>query len=110
MRFLRNLMSLSTPVVLFALAVPAAPQETPEPAKKSKTMTLTGCLNKGERENHYNFTNLKNGSHMTVTGEAALAKHASNHTVKITGFKTGEVFNVTKVEHVAPTCDATAKK
>ena len=110
MRFLRNLMSLSTPVVLFALAVPAAPQETPEPAKKSKTIMLTGCLNKGERENHYNFTDLKNGSQMTVTGEAALAKHASNHTVKITGFKTGEVFNVTKIEHVSPTCDATAKK
>ena len=110
MRSFRSLNLLRASVVLFALAVPATPQEKPEPAKKSKTMTLTGCLNKGEREDHYSFTDLKSGSPMTVTGEPALAKHASNHTVKITGYKSGEVFNVTKVEHVSPTCDTAAKK
>jgi hypothetical protein len=102
---------LSTPLMLLTLAMPAFPQEEkPEPAKKSKTMTLTGCLNKGERENHYSFTDKKDGTAMNVTGAADLAKHAANHTVKITGYRTGEVFNVTKVEHVSPTCDATATK
>ena len=29
--------------------IPAVAQEKPEPAKKSREMTLTGCLNKGEQ-------------------------------------------------------------
>jgi hypothetical protein len=85
-------------------------QEKPEPAKKSKEMTLTGCLNKGERENHYTFTDLKTGRKMTVTGPADLEKHSSNHTVKITGSRTAKVFGATKVEHVSPTCEAKAAK
>jgi len=110
MHLLRTLMPLSTPLLLVALAVPAIAQDKPEPAKKSRTMTMTGCLNKGEREDHYSFTDKKSGSKMTVTGLPDLAKHANNHTVKITGYKTADVFNVTKVEHVSPTCDATPSK
>ena len=108
MHVLRCVLSLSAPITLVALAVPAYAfqEDKPEPAKKSKTMTITGCLNKGERENHYTFTDLKDGSKTTVTGPADLAKHASNHTVKLTGYKTAEVFNATKVEHVSPTCQA----
>ena len=88
----------------------AVAQDKPEPAKKSKEMTLTGCLNKGERENHYTFTDLKTGRKMTVTGPADLEKHSSNHTVKITGSRTAKVFGATKVEHVSPTCEAKAAK
>src|SRR5436189_5468558 len=108
MHLLRSVLSLSAPITLVALAVPAYAfqQDKPETAKKSKTITITGCLNKGEREDHYAFTDTKDGTKMTVTGPADLAKHASNHTVKITGYKTGEVFNVTKVEHISPTCEA----
>ncbi len=101
---------LGASIVLFAMAIPALAQEKPEPAQKSKEMTLTGCLNKGERENHYTFTNLKNGSKMTVTGPADLEKHAKNHTVKLTGHRTAQVFDATKVEHVAATCEAAATK
>jgi hypothetical protein len=46
---------------------------------------------------------------MTVTGPADLEKHSSNHTVKITGSRTGQVFDVTKVEHVSPTCEVEKK-
>lgn len=110
MRLPRYLTSLSIPLMLAVLAIPAAAQDKPEPAKKSKTMTLTGCLNKGERAEHFSFTDMKDGSKMTVTGPADLAKHSSNHTVKLTGHKTADVFNVTKIEHVSPTCDAKAAK
>ena len=94
------------PLALFAVSTPATAQDKPDPAKKSNTMTLTGCLNKGERENHYSFTDTKTGKKMTVTGAADLEKHSSNHTVRITGHQTADVFNVTKLEHVAPTCEA----
>src|SRR5690349_9150623 len=94
---------------LLTFGIPAVAQDKPEHAKKGKEMTLTGCLNKGEREDHYTFTDLKTGRKMTVTGPADLQKHSSNHTVKITGSRTGQVFDVTKVEHVSPTCDAEKK-
>jgi hypothetical protein len=98
------------PFLLLAGGLPAIAQEHPEPAKKSKEMTLTGCLNKGERADHYTFTDLKTGRKMTVTGPADLEKHSSNHTVKITGARTGQVFDATKVEHVSPTCEAKSAK
>ena|SRR5688572_12646434 len=97
-------------VALLASAISAPAQEKPEPAKKSKEMTLTGCLNKGEQTNHYSFVDQKNGNKMTVTGSADLEKHSSNHTVTITGSRTGQVFNVTKVEHVSATCEAKPTK
>ena len=105
----KNLRMICGHASLLLLAIPAVPQQ-PEPAKKTPETTITGCLNKGERENHYTFTDLKTGRNMTVTGPADLQKHASNHTVKITGSRTSDVFNVTKVEHVSPTCQATASK
>jgi hypothetical protein len=99
-----------TCLTLLTVGIPAVAQEKPEPAKLSKTMTLTGCLNKGERPQHYTFTDLKTGRKMTVTGPADLEKHSGNHTVKITGARTGDVFDVTKVEHVSPTCEAKSAK
>ena len=103
----KPLLALASLALLTGVAVA---QDKPEPAKKSKEMTLTGCLNKGDRENHYTFTDLKTGRKMTVTGPADLEKHASNHTVKITGSRTAQVFDVTKVEHVSPTCEAKGAK
>ncbi|MBC7926274.1 MAG: hypothetical protein H7039_11510 [Bryobacteraceae bacterium] len=71
-----------------------------------KEMSMTGCLNKGEMENHYAFSDQKTGKKMTVTGSPDLSKHAMNHTVKLTGSRAAKVFNVTMVEHVSPTCEA----
>jgi hypothetical protein len=93
------------PIALLGVALCSA-EEHDKPAKSGKTMTMTGCLNKGEMTNHYSFTDQKTGKMMTVTGSADLEKHSSNHTVKLTGSHTAKVFNATKVEHVAPTCEA----
>ena len=88
----------------------ASAQQTDAPkAAKGKEMTLTGCLNKGaDQPQHYAFTEQKTGRKLTATGPADLEKHSSNHTVRLTGSETAKVFNVTKVEHVAATCDAGA--
>jgi hypothetical protein len=69
--------------------------------------TMTGCLTKGaDQPQHYNFTDQATGKQWTVTGLADLDKHSANHTVKLTGSPTAKVFNVTKVEHVSATCQA----
>ena len=86
----------------------AAPQDAqaPKPAE-GKTQTMTGCLNKGKDvAQHYSFTDQATGKTLTVTGPADLEKHSANHTVRLTGNMTAEVFKATKVEHVAATCDA----
>ena len=93
-------------MLLFGLV--AFAQDAPQ-AAKGKERTMTGCLTKGaDQPQHYNFTNQQNGRKMVVTGPAdvALEKHSANHTVRITGSMTNKVFNVTKVEHVAATCEA----
>jgi hypothetical protein len=84
----------------------AAQQESPDPAK-GKEMTMTGCLNKGgDVPQHFSFVDQKTGKKWNVTGQADLAKHSANHTVRITGNQTAKVFNVTKLEHVSGTCEA----
>jgi hypothetical protein len=91
---------------MLLLALGAFAQDAPQPAK-GKERTMTGCLNKGaDVAQHYLFTNQQNGRKLTVTGSADLEKHSANHTVKITGTMTNKVFNVTKLEHVAATCEA----
>ncbi len=74
--------------------------------KMGKSMSMTGCLTKGEMENHYSFFDKKTGKKMTVTGSPDLEKHSANHTVMLTGSRSAKVFNVTALEHVAPTCEA----
>lgn len=97
-------MKFCTGLLLLSLA--AFAQDAPQPAK-GKERTMTGCLNKGaDVAQHYVFTNQQNGQKMTVTGPADLEKHSANHTVRITGTTTNKVFTVTKVEHVAATCEA----
>jgi hypothetical protein len=104
---------LCLPAALFTLGSFALAQE-PDPGKSksrvAEEVTMTGCLNKGEMANHYAFTDLKTGKTITVTGPAQMEKHSTNHTVKLTGSQTGKVFNVTKLEHVAATCDASTAK
>jgi hypothetical protein len=91
---------------MLLLGVAAFAQDAPQ-AAKGKERTMTGCLNKGaDVAQHYMFTNQENGRKMTVTGSADLEKHSANHTVRITGSMTNKVFNVTKIEHVAATCEA----
>lgn len=95
---------LCVPVMTLVFGVAGIAEEHEK--GKGKEMMMTGCLNKGEMANHYSLTDMKTGKKMTVTGSADLAKHSNNHTVKLTGSHTAEVFNATKLEHVAPTCEA----
>jgi hypothetical protein len=109
---MRTRVFLCLPAALFTFGSFAIAQEPDPGAKRARTMeekTMTGCLNKGEMENHYAFTDSKTGKKMTVTGSADLEKHSTNHTVKLTGTPTAKVFNVTKVEHVSATCQAPEK-
>jgi hypothetical protein len=95
--------------ILFLGTAAYAQEEKAPKAGEGKQMTMTGCLTKGaEVPQHFIFVDLKSGRKWTVTGPANLEKHSANHTVRITGAPTAKVFNVTKVEHVAETCDPTA--
>jgi hypothetical protein len=107
---MKNRIWLYLPAAMLIFAGTATTQQTDPSKTKSRAaeeVTMTGCLNKGEMENHYAFTDMKTGKKMTVTGPANLEKHSANHTVKLTGSQTAKVFNATKVEHVAATCEVT---
>lgn len=81
---------------------------TAQETSKDKEVTVTGCLNGGEKAGEFVLTDQTTGKHITVSGPADLAKHASNHTVKVTGTQTpsGDSMVVTKIEHVATSCTA----
>jgi hypothetical protein len=109
MKMVHRILSMAaiSPVVLLLSGTLAFAQaDAPKPAK-GKERTMTGCLNKGaDLPQHYLFVDQNTGRKWTVTGPADLEKHSSNHTVTITGQTTAKVFNVTKIEHVAATCEA----
>jgi len=98
-------------MVLLVGSLPMLGQEAAAAQAQEQT-TITGCLAKGSAAGSYMLTEEKTGNRVTVKGSADLEKHSSNHTVKLTGTKTTEggatVFNVTKIEHIAPTCKATS--
>jgi hypothetical protein len=101
---------LAGALVVSGIAVAQDTKKDPAPAKGSQ-MTMTGCLNKGaDQPQHYTFMDQATGKKWTVTGPADLEKHSANHTVRLTGSETAKVFAATKVEHVAPTCEAKAAK
>lgn len=105
MTFMRKLIFSTATVLLSGSLTFAQEPDAPKPAR-GKERTMTGCLNKGaDVAQHYIFTDQRNGRKITVTGPADLEKHSTNHTVRITGAMTAKVFNVTKIEHVAATCE-----
>ena len=61
----------------------AAGQDTQKNTHK-KTRTLTGCLQKGEDANEYDFT-AKNGGTWEVKSDSVKLDEHVEHTVKITG-------------------------
>jgi hypothetical protein len=61
----------------------AAGQDTTKTTHK-KTRTLTGCLQKGEDANEYNFT-AKNGGTWEIKSDSVKLEEHVGHTVKITG-------------------------
>ena len=61
----------------------AAGQDTTKTTHE-KTRTLTGCLQKGEDANEYNFT-AKNGGTWEIKSDSVKLDEHVGHTVKITG-------------------------
>ena len=81
-----NLKIVTGIVALFMIAG-AASLATAEDTTKTthkKTRTLTGCLQKGEDANEYNFT-AKNGGTWEVKSDSVNLGDHVGHTVKITG-------------------------
>jgi hypothetical protein len=108
MEFAKRLMFTSgiLGALLFSGTAGVAQVDTPKRGQE-KEMTMTGCLTKGaDVAQHFTFVDQKTGRKWTVTGQADLEKHSSNHTVTITGKPTAKVFQVTKLEHVSATCQA----
>ena len=98
-------MKVSTMRLVFLAAVVAVTGAcaTMQPGGES----LTGCLNTGNAE-YYVLTEEKTKKTILVTGTPALASHASNHRVTVTGTMTREqdkeVLKATTVQHLAATC------
>ena len=81
-----NLRMVAGVIALFVfagVAGVATAQETTKTAHK-KTRTLTGCLQKGEDANEYNFT-AKNGGTWEIKSDSVKLDEHVGHTVKITG-------------------------
>ena len=81
-----NLKILTGIIALFMFAGAAA-LATAEDATKTthkKTRTLTGCLQKGENANEYNFT-AKNGGTWEIKSDSVNLGQHVGHTAKITG-------------------------
>lgn len=71
-------------LLLAGTATLVTAQETTKKKTHQKTRTLTGCLQKGEDANEYNFTS-KSGSTWEVKSDTVeLAPHVG-HTVTLTG-------------------------
>jgi hypothetical protein len=81
-----NLKIVTGMIALFMLAGTAGlatAQDTTKTTHK-KTRTLTGCLQKGEDANEYNFTAKDGGTWEIKSDSLKLGEHVG-HTVKITG-------------------------
>ena len=78
---------------------------------RMKTETsITGCLNK-DAAGGFTITDEKTGAKTSVTGAADLEKHSANHKVTLTGTSKTDangkaVFEVSKIQHVSPSCKA----
>jgi len=75
-----------------------------------KETTMTGCLNK-DASGNYTLTDENTGVKTAVSGPADLEKHSSNHKVTLSGATKADasgkpVFEVTKIQHVSPSCKA----
>jgi hypothetical protein len=113
-RMTRNAMLGLAIVGLSALSLAAQtqpPQDDPNSRDRAKSeTTMTGCLNKADTGS-FVLTDEKTGVKTTVTGSSDLEKHASNNKVTLTGTAKADangnqVFEVTKIHHVADSCKA----
>ena len=110
MTFPRILLSVAAIVMLFSLCAASYGQQPDQERDRMKNppVTVTGCLDKGENPNEFVLTDSSSGTKMIVTGSPDLEKHAAKHIEKLTGTASedNKSFTVSKVEHVADSCQA----
>jgi hypothetical protein len=112
MKLLRTFLAAAALVTFSALSVPSFAQEAQQKDQDRDRMkpaeaTITGCLTKSDQGDGWVLADSQSGTKTNVMGAADFTKHA-NHTVKLIGAPSddGKTFNVTKIEHVADTCQA----
>jgi hypothetical protein len=110
MKLVRTFLAAAALVTFSALSVPSFAQEAQQNDRdrmKPVETTITGCLTKSDQGDGWVLADSQSGAKTNVMGAADFAKHA-NHTVKLVGAPSddGKTFNVTKLEHVADTCQA----
>lgn len=105
---LNTRMFLSTLSLAGMLIVPATLATAGQGDDKGKQVTVTGCLNSGQKAGEFVITDEITGKQTVLSGAADLSKHSANHKVRITGTKSdsAETVVVSKVEHIADTCTA----
>jgi len=116
MRQLHLIRLLAAGLLLSGLSAGLFAQDDQEKDKRDRTKTettMTGCLNK-DTSGDFVLTDEKTSVKTTVTGPADLEKHSANHRVTLTGAaKTDpsgkQVFEVTKIQHMATTCKAASQ-
>jgi hypothetical protein len=81
-----NLKTVAAAITLFILVGALGMAQTQDTTKTTykKTRTLTGCLQKGEDANEYNFAAKDGGNWEIKSDTVKLGEHVG-HTVKITG-------------------------
>jgi hypothetical protein len=109
---------LAAALLLSGLSVSIYAQEKQDQGKRDRTKnemtTMTGCLAK-DATGGYVLTDEATGVKTAVIGPTDLEKHSANHKVTLTGAaKAGAaggqpVFEVSKIQHVSPTCKAPAQ-
>ncbi len=109
-----GLLCLFLAVLLFPpqlLAQQQQQQQQKQQQQQQKETTITGCLTPGDRADLYTVREEGTGFSITVAGSADLKPASSNHKVRLTGRLVQEggrdVFRVTRVEDLAPTCEPT---
>lgn len=110
MKLVRTFLAAAALVTFSAVSAPSfaqQPQQNDQDRDRMKPVeaTISGCLTKSEQGDGWVLADSQSGAKTSVMGAADFAKHA-NHTVKLTGAPSddGKTFNVTKIEHVADTC------
>jgi hypothetical protein len=101
----------SSAVVIAGLALGSiafGQDPAPKPQSDTPSVSVTGCLVKGETPNNYVVTDQKSGDKLPFSGPATLDKYV-NQTVTLTGTVATQgqdkVFKPQKIEQVSPSCE-----
>ena len=81
---MKKLMTICFALITFGVASGAASAQDTTKSSHKKTRTLTGCLQKGDDANEYNFTAKDGGAWEIKSDNVKLDEHVG-HTVKIVG-------------------------